>query len=444
MLILNSFVFRIVKLMAIFFPRPIYQKLKKLFYMIVRFWRLHWCINFINYKNNKKLLRLKGKSSVRVVFLVIHQSVWKVDSVFQKMLRDSFFEPVILVCPYISCDHKKMVEELSDTYEYFNKKGYPVYISLDQKNNRWLNLEDLSPDIIFFTNPHNLTRRQYYTDAFREYLSVYVPYYFMATTHAGNNYEMYGNPFLTSMYRVFWPSEYHLNQQLTITKGLVSNGTVTGYPAMEPFFGSFGGVDAWKTQGAKKKKIIFAPHHTIDENESSLSSFLKFADIIKTLSIKFSDQIQWSFKPHPMLKEKLLKHSEWGREKTELYYKFWESNPFTQLDEGEYVELFKGSDAIIHDCSSFICEYAFLEKPSLFLMSKKKAKSVVNPFGEIFLKQYIITESKDDVEEFLIGVLKGSHPVFPTSDLKDYIENYYLYNEPSDLVLKNLREALVN
>lgn len=443
-MILRALVFRIVKVLTICFPKPVHQKLKNAFYKIFRFWQLHWDINLINYKNYKKVVRLRGKSSIKVVFLVIHQSVWKVDTVFQRMQRDSFFVPVILVCPYISHDHKKMVEELSGTYEYFKKKGYPVHASLDQQSNRWLNLEELSPDIIFFTNPHNLTRPQYYTDAFREYLSVYVPYYFMATTHAGDDYEMYGNPFLSSMYRVYWPSEYHLNQQLSVTKGRVSNGVVTGYPAMEPFFVSDAGSDVWKTQGSKKKKVIFAPHHTIDEHENSLSSFLKFADIIKNLSIQFSDQIQWIFKPHPILKEKLLKHPEWGRERTELYYRFWASNPFTQLEEGEYVDIFKGSDAIIHDCSSFICEYAFLEKPSLFLMSKKRAKRVVNSFGEMFLGQYIISESKDDVEEFLVGVLKGSHHVCPASHLETYIENYYLSNAPSDLVIKNLKEALVN
>ncbi|BBP43107.1 hypothetical protein THMIRHAT_08530 [Thiosulfativibrio zosterae] len=337
-----------------------------------------------------------------------------------------------------------MLDDLNATYEYFASKGYPVYSSFNPADDTWLNLDELKPDILFFTNPHNLTRKEYYSDVYNAYLSVYVPYYFMATKHAGDDYAMYGSPFLSSMFKVFWPSEYHLQQQKKVTRGQVKNGLVTGYPAMEPIVETTKVIKVWKLQENQKKKIIFAPHHTIVQGEKSLSSFLKLASFIQSLAMQFSDQIQWSFKPHPILKAKLIKHPEWGKEKTEAYYQFWLTNTFTQLDEGEYIDLFKESDAIIHDSSSFIAEYAFLEKPALFLMDEEKANYIVNSFGKMFLQQYLVTDNKEEIVEFIKEVLQGSITASNSPSLKNYITEFYIENQPSELVINHLKKALLS
>lgn len=43
-------------------------------------------------KKHKQLIeQIKGKEKIKVVFLAIHKSVWKVDPVFKKMLDDPYF-----------------------------------------------------------------------------------------------------------------------------------------------------------------------------------------------------------------------------------------------------------------------------------------------------------------------------------------------------------------
>src|SRR5690606_23808246 len=122
----------------------------------------------------------------------------------------------------------------------------------------------------------------------------------------------------------------------------------------------------WKNKSTKLKRIIWAPHHRIDEKGSkySFSNFLKFHQSFLELAQENSDKIQIAFKPHPLLKQKLYVHKDWGVEKTRQYYNSWAQLPNGQLALDDYIDLFLTSDAMILDSISFIAEYAFTRKPS--------------------------------------------------------------------------------
>lgn len=397
-------------------------------------------------KKHQELLQvIKGKEKIKVVFLAIHKSVWKVDPVFKKMLDDPYFEPVILVCPYVQYDRNRMLKDLEDCYEYFKAKEYPVINSYDEGNDKWVTLEEINPDIVFFTNPHDLTRKEYYEDAYNKYLSVYVPYYFMSTDHAGIVNELYNTRFLLAMFKVFWPSEYHKTSQSNYSINKAKNGLSVGYPATECLFSEgLKNPNVWKQQGASpRKRIIFAPHHTIEGKEKSLSSFLVLAEFMAELAVKYSSSVQWSFKPHPILKSKLYQHNDWGIEKTDSYYQFWQQNEYTQLDEGEYEDLFYFSDAIIHDSSSFIAEYVFTGKPAFYLMAPDKVDTVVNDFGKMFLSHYRISDKQEDIIQFIENVIIGKDVIPHNNQLKNYINNYYVERKPSELIIEEIKKSIL-
>lgn len=96
-----------------------------------------------------------------------------------------------------------------------------------------------------------------------------------------------------------------------------------------------------------------------------------------TFAQKYKDKVQIVFKPHPMLYRTLCEHSEWGKERTDAYYSMWNNMSNTQLEEGDYTELFMQSDAMIHDCGSFILEYLAVDKPCMFL--KKRLGLLASP-----------------------------------------------------------------
>lgn len=389
-------------------------------------------------KHKEFIEQIKSKEKIKVVFLAIHKSVWKVDPVFKKMLDDPYFKPLILVCPYTIYGEERMWQDMKDTYEYFEEKGYPLLSSYDKEKDKWLSLEEIKPDIVFFSNPHNLTRKEYYEDAYMNYLSCYVPYY----TDIASNYDLdssYNQNFHNVVWKIFLQSDYSLNRAKEIASNKGCNVVLSGN-LMHEMFQNLSKENIkypWKEQTKIKKKIIYAPHQSIlFENNLHLSTFLKNGEIIKNLAIKYSDDIQWAFKPHPLLKTKLYLHPEWGMEKTNEYYNFWLNNNYVQIEEGEYIKLFLSSDAIIHDSGSFIEEYLYVEKPCGYLyFNGENQLKAINFYGKELLKKYKILSKEEDIENFITNIIKDNikGEIFTTMEIN-----------PSSLILNQLKEAVSN
>lgn len=397
-------------------------------------------------KHQELLIGVRSKEKVRVVFLAIHSSVWKVDSVFQRMLNDPYFEPEILVCPYVLFGEERMQQDMEHAYQHFKQKKYPV-TKAKREDGSWIKLEEMKPDILFFTNPYKLTKDIYYTAAFSNYLSCYVPYYYMATKHAGDERVEYDNMLFLHAWKVYWPHVFcdQTHKQLSPNKG--ENGLTLGYPAVENLYTKkklLSANEVWKKQTKDPKRIVFAPHHTIEDSTNSLSSFLAFGEFIQALAIEYKDNVQWSFKPHPILKSKLYLHPLWGEEKTDKYYKFWQEEEYTQLDEGEYDDLFLSSDALIHDCSSFIVEYAFTRKPCLFLINQNDLSGLLNEFGEGVIQIYEKAKAAQDIEDFVNRVIAET---IRTDEKKRayfnrYVENHYKGALPSERIVDDIKQSL--
>ncbi|MEN8282234.1 hypothetical protein [Acinetobacter gerneri] len=356
----------------------------------------------VEHKHVELLKKLGSKEKKRVIFLVFFESVWKLDILLKKMLADSQFEPVILVCPYIVFGESRMNEEMQKCINFFKEKGYPVLSSFDNEKKKWITLDELKPDLVFFTNPHNLTRKEYYQDAYLNYLSCYVPYHYEVGQY-DDNQAQYNQPFHNAIWKIFTPHKTSLSifKDTCFTKG--KNAELTGYPFAESLSQS---IDAklnpsvWKESSAKVR-IIWAPHHTIDSPELPYSNFLKYAEFFKEISEIYKSEIQWCFKPHPILKLKLYNHPQWGIEKTDEYFNFWKNQKFTQLAEGDYIDLFIESTAMIHDSGSFLAEYLHVNKPVMYLINNENYLNFYNNFGKSALECCDLGRNKDDILKFI-------------------------------------------
>ena len=111
--------------------------------------------------------------------------------------------------------------------------------------------------------------------------------------------------------------------------------------------------------------------------------------------------MQWCFKPHPILNSKLQNHADWGREKTEEYYEFWKNQSYSQLNEGDYVDLFCESTAMIHDSGSFLAEYLHVNKPVLYLVNTDNYMDFYNDFGKKALDCCDLGKSENDILIFI-------------------------------------------
>ena len=271
-------------------------------------------------KHQQLLANIKGKEKIKVVFLELFKGMWKLDPVFRRMLDDPYFEPIILVCPCVSYGEDAMWKGMQETYAFFKDKSYPVISAYNEVEKRWTSLKEINPDIIFFSIPHNMTRKEYYEDAYLNYLSCYVPYSHQVSSYH-NFVPQYDMLFHNAQWRIFAPHKYSYNISKVISHTKGRNVYITGYPMMEEVFK--GKVQNYEYHGWKnkdnRKRIIFAPHHTVDVDYLPYSNFLEYAEKFIKLAEEYKEKVVWSFKPHPELKVKLYKHKDWGKQRTDEY-----------------------------------------------------------------------------------------------------------------------------
>ena len=402
-------------------------------------------------KHQELLAGLQGKKKIRVVFLVLHENTWKADEVFQRMLDDDFFEPVILVVPFVTYDgsteisRSRTLEVQNKTIAYFLNKNHTVYaVANENASHSVTQIEELKPDLVYFSCPYPEASDTFFGEVFKNYLSFYIPYFYMIYSWDGDD-SFYNTDFYNSMLRTYLPHKISYDKALEVSSADNHQWFLSGYPSCEKLYAKQSKQNAWQQNSIDKIKLIWAPHHSIFEHvKPNLGSFLFVADYLKEIAVKYQDRLCISFKPHPLLKSKLDDHPDWGEEKTNAYYQFWQESGFSQLDEGEYVDLFLDSDAMLHDSSSFLVEYLFTEKPVMYIDFKNSFHEQFNAMG---LKAYAACQTAknmDDIERFIMSLLAGQaelkeeHYSFLESD----IYPFYQDKLPSERIIDDIKDFL--
>lgn len=353
-----------------------------------------------------EVARLKGaKEPLNVVFLVLYSAVWKYDSVYKLMEKDPRFKPLILVCPIADKGQDHMIENLGPTVEMFKQKGYNVMSAYNEATGSFINVEDLKPDLLMYAfqwSSH--VDKRYNVFTLQKYLKCYV------------NYSFKNNPFewsiASQVQGLMWMyfSECEDNKKLaqSFNKKEFQNIHVVGYPIYDEVQSTEAVGKDWKIKDRKLKRIIWAPHHSIEGSDKliKLSTFLLYAEDMVEFKNKYKDKVQFAFKPHPQLKAALYKHKDWGKERTDAYYKEWEEGENSSFVAGEYIDLFKSSDAMIHDSHSFTVEYLYVDKPVMF-MTNYDRESQCNVVGKRAFAAHYHGTSREDIQSFIEDVVIG-------------------------------------
>lgn len=250
--------------------------------------------------------KLIGKSKINIVFFTIDIAVWKYDQLYKLFEQNERFQPAIVVCPYINSGNEIMAEEMAKTYSSLTAKKFNVFKAYNVQTGKWLDVKKvLRPGIIFFTNPHQVTKEDYCITNYINYLTCYLPYTFQIS----NLYELqYNQLFHNLIWKAFYPTAIHKSIAQKYAMNGSGNVVISGYSGTDLLQDeSYTPNDSWKIKGKELKRIIWAPHHTIDNDISFLafSNFLVYHQVMLDIAVKYVDKIQIAFKPHPFLRSKL-------------------------------------------------------------------------------------------------------------------------------------------
>ena len=394
-------------------------------------------------KAEKAAAKLKGKEVIEVAFLLTIPGMWKWDYVFSRMQKSKKYHPYIVICPYSQfknfSDHE-IWETIYRTERFVKSRGFEYIIPCDKEKDKWEDIKKtLNPDIVFFTTPYRDILPQYYVYNFADKLTCYVAYGFVSLSLYALNYQQIATN-LYGMYFVETPMHLDFAKKYAASKG--ANFVVTGYPGTEVYLDKeYKSPDVWETKNAQMKRVIWAPHHTIDgADDVQLSTFLDYYDKMLGIAERYKDKIHFAFKPHQLLKFKLIQL--WGEDRTIAYYKQWETMENSQLEEADYKDLFIHSDAILHDCGGFTTEYLFTKKPAMYLMRHENYDDMFNDFGRLSFQQYYKAHNVDDIIWFLEEVvLKGDDPMKASRE-KFFAQYLAPYN--GKMPSENIIEAIEN
>lgn len=402
-----------------------------------------WRVKRLRQKQLALIQSLSCKEKYRVIFFLQSPAVWKYDALYWQMERSTIFDPIVVVAPYnvhLIYDKQECLQVMKKAEEFAQAKGYRFLSAYDWQKRSWKNVKQMiKPDIVFMAKPYKDTLPQYHLYHYQDCLTLYAPYGITCIDIFRTNYNL---PFNNLLWRFLVETEFHRSfaQEYSLCKG--DNVAVIGALGEETLMRKdYQPVDVWKAQEKKKKRVIWAPHHTVDYL-FNFSNFLVYCDEMLRLAEKYKDEVQFAFKPHPVLKFKLI--NLWGKEKTEEYYHRWESLENGQIAEGDYMDLFLTSDAMIHDCASFTAEYLYTGKPTLFMVRDPQVESHWNRFGRMCYDMHYKATCIEDIEHYIENVvIAGKDEMKQERDA--FVQRYLLPQDgklPSEKIYNLLLETL--
>lgn len=368
--------------------------------------------------HSRAIEKIRTKNGpINVVFFALRESVWKYDVLYKLMEEDSRFNPTILVCPVVNYGQENMLKNMDKCYSVFKDRGYNVMRAYNSVTNKYVDVrKEFKPDIIFYSNPYEgLIDDRYYIKQFSDILTAYTPY----SIPEDINFISFDSYLVNMLWKNYMGCSKISKKITNYSRNKASNLVNVGFPGTDKFVkDNFNVNDPWKIKDKTTKRIIWAPHHTItDYVPVFYSTFLSYYEFMLDMAVKYKGKIQIAFKPHPLLKNRL--NLLWGEEKTNAYYEKWDSLSNGLLNDSAYEDLFNTSDAMIHDCGSFISEYLYTRKPTMFLSNGKDFKDQYNDFAIECLENYYIGRTKSDIEYFINNLVDGKDP------LKEKREKFY-------------------
>lgn len=385
--------------------------------------------------------RISTQPKVRVAFMTVNLSMWKCEKLFRLMMSDDRFDPVIVPIPRPMFNQESERQEQIRMADYCEKMGFPYIPGYDYEKKAFNGYDEIKPDMVFYSQPYNASFPAHKLEAFWKHcLFYYVPYCFVIE----NMTDLLDTLYMNICQNVFLESGTISKIESTMTANKGRNFTVSGYMGAASLNG-FNAADSqlWKNGSDNMKKVIWAPHFSIlDTDKLNYSNFLAIAWDMLELARKYDGQVQFSFKPHPGLKARLYNHPDWGIEKTDRYYSEWNDMPNAVLSEGLYDGLFRSSDAMIHDSSSFTVEYLYTGKPVMYI-AKSDHMDYMNSFGASCFNVHYKGTDINDIKLFIDNVVIGGNDTMK-AERTDFVRKNLMNaddNLPEDNILNLLAEA---
>lgn len=330
-------------------------------------------LNIRYFKHLCKLRLCANYRKIRVGFWVTEIQKWSsCASLFEALLKSKHFEPFVMLAYFKKSEIGISPQEhMLKGIKFFEEKGINYKVVYDIKQQVHIKLKKFKPDIVFYQQPWLIPDNQNPFNTSKNALICYVPYCYYSL----NSYMNYLLGFHGKLWKYFVESDLHKEeyQQKFNAKNCTAIGSckLDSYKILDK-----SKIDTiWKTN---KKRIIYSPHNCFEQEniDYATATFDKNGEFILQLA-KSHPEYEWIFRPHPVFKDRVLRHKIKTLSEIENYFEEWKKIG-TIYTGGDYYEMFAGSDYLITDCISFLSEYLPTAKPVIHLRKDEQKQSFNN------------------------------------------------------------------
>ncbi|MGF7109368.1 hypothetical protein [Treponema pedis] len=384
--------------------------------------------------------KLHDAKRIRFGAYVVYDSTFGAYELMDLMLRsNSKYDPKIVIIPDTARGLKHLKEQYICTRDFFiNKYGAECIVDgYDADKECFLDVSK-NFDVIYCANPYDIMVNEVHQIQYlikQDVLLISISYCFLPDKYSSKfvipSLEM------SLFWKVFAETRYTYEEYKKYQLVHARNVYLSGYAKMDSYFKASLQVVTKPIKSKYKKQIIIAPHHTVKNDILPLSNFLSYYDFIVELATIFLD-VHFVFRPHPLLFVTLVNMKIWTENDVSIYLKRLHCAGIEYSTGGDYFTLFASSDAIIHDCSSFITEWLFTGKPGCFVVRSSKTFRYLSKLGRKSIKYYNIAYNKNDIIIFIEKILSASSFIDYSED-RELLDNIKInYPNVSEKILQEI------
>lgn len=386
-------------------------------------------------------LRAKKEKKIRVAFLVVYDMVFQFEHVFQLMLEDEMFDPYIVIIPDTLRGKENMLLSLESSYKTLSIKYPGKILSSIGKNGNFTDIK-AKYDIFFLMNPYSGMTHKFYTIRYlseKGKLCAYANYAVGEGTKNSKSFDTYHDMSFLWRFYLERPSEEMRIKKFHPTLSFLNRAKVVGATKSDIF-------SIIKRAPRNRPRIIIAPHHSVPGNNTPLSmgNFDLYANFFLELP-KLYPNIDWIFRPHPLLFWTMINLGYWTEETKLKYIKKLKSFSNVQIQtSGDYYEAFVNSDALIQDSGSFLAEYHITKHPQCYILRNEQSEfNQFNAFGREMLSHTYKAYSKDHIHSFIQNVVLSACDTKKDERIKFATKNL-MYNFPyaSKSIIDDIKHSL--
>lgn len=350
-----------------------------------------------------------GQRPVRVAFLVVENQKWSAQSVYAAMAASSLFEPMLFLSTHadnVGQDGRGALRTtLEQNVQFAKRHGFMFHEVFDERQGRFIPLENFSPDVVFYEQPYGLPPEHAPAVVSRFALTCYIPYGY-GIYLARNSGQRFSPGFSEYIWRMFVESEGFLQMSGNIRFLQECSAVPTGYPKMD----ALRVLSEQRRQSAERatSQIIYAPHHSLTPGEGDSYGTFAWSGRWMLDFARSTPEITWIFKPHPKLREQLVRTGIMTPAEVNRYFAAWGELPNGKVVlDGGYMAVFADSDAMITDSGSFLVEFLITGNPILLLVSAKSAG--YSAFGEKLVSTLYRATEVGEIRDFVESVVVGGN-----------------------------------